>query len=89
MDRLNFKNYDTDVMFVSAIDAKGLEYPEAPVGGVEATLVDAYTRANLMVPATDMVVPTMFMGEKPVAVETEETPSDEPTDAPEDEPTEE
>ena len=73
MDRLNFKNYDTDVKFVSSIEAKGLEYPEAPKGGREMTAVEGFTRSDLMVPEVAMVVPTMFMGEGPVVVEKEET----------------
>lgn len=63
---LNLKNYDTDVQFKSVIDAKGLEYPEAPKGGFEPTAVEAYTRPEYMVPATEMVVPEMFTGEKPI-----------------------
>jgi len=63
---LNLKNYDTDVQFKSVIDAKGLEYPEAPKGGFEPTAVEAYTRPEYMVPATEMVVPEMFMGENPI-----------------------
>lgn len=69
---LNLKNYDTDVKFKSVIDAKGLEYPEAPKGGFEPTAVDAYTHPEYMVPATEMVVPEMFMGEKPQVVESTE-----------------
>lgn len=82
---LNLKNYDTDVQFKSVIDAKGLEYPEAPKGGFEPTAVEAYTRPEYMVPATEMVVPEMFMGEKPVVVE---TPEDDETVNGEDEPME-
>lgn len=87
MDRFNFKNYDTDVRFVSVIESKGLEYPEAPKGGREMTAVDGYIHAELMVPETAMVVPEMFMGFEPIV--TEEVPSDEPTDEPSDEPTDE
>lgn len=72
MHELNLKNYDTDVRFNSVIDAKGLEYPEAPKGGFKPTTVEAYTRPEFMVPATEMVVPVMFMGEKPVADDGEE-----------------
>ena len=76
---LNLKNYDTDVQFKSVIDAKGLEYPEAPKGGFEPTAVEAYTHPEYMVPATEMVVPVMFMGEEPVAatVVEEDVPVDE------------
>ena len=79
MYELNLKNYDTDVRFESVINAKGLEYPEAPKGGFEPTAVDAYIHPELMVPATEMVVPVMFMGEKPVSapVVEEDVPADE------------
>ena len=79
MYELNLKNYDTDVRFNSVIDAKGLEYPEAPKGGFEPKAVESYTRPEFMVPATEMVVPVMFMGEEPVAstVVEEDVPADE------------
>ena len=69
MYELNLKNYDTDVRFNSVIDAKGLEYPEAPKGGFEPTAVEAYTRPEFMVPATGMIIPDVFMGFAPVFVE--------------------
>ena len=69
MYELNLKNYDTDVQFKSVIDNKGLEYPEAPKGGVELTAVDGYIRSEYMVPATGMVVPEIFMGFAPVVNE--------------------
>ena len=67
MYELNLKNYNCDSQFESYIDNKGLEYPEAPKGGFEPTPVEGYTRPEFMVPATEMVVPVMFMGEEPVA----------------------
>jgi hypothetical protein len=69
MYELNLKNYDTDVRFNSVIDNKGLEYPEAPRGGVEITGVDGYIRSEYMVPPTGMVVPEIFMGFAPVVNE--------------------
>jgi hypothetical protein len=73
MDRLNFKNYDTDVRFVSVIESKGLEYPEAPKGGREMTAIEGYTHAEYMVPEVAMVVPEMFMGEAPKSEEDEDS----------------
>ncbi len=66
MYELNLKDYKCDSQFESVIKTKGLEYPEAPKGGFEPTAVDTYTRPELMVPATGMIIPDIFMGFAPV-----------------------
>lgn len=69
MHELNLKNYNCDADFTSVIDTKGLEYPEAPKGGVELTSVDGYIRSEYAIPATGMIVPEIFMGFPPVVNE--------------------